>query len=514
MNINEMMEICDNAIDDDEDGLIDLNDPDCACSISTPKSLIPNPSFEERLCCPRGRSQLDCATGWIQASTPTTDFIHTCDWLGWEEFPPPLPYPDGNGIMGFRDGRVQSGENGVGEKNWKEYAGACLLSPLIANITYRFEFYVGFTPNSSPEIEITFFGTPDCQYLPFGGGDSGFGCPTNGDNWIQLGARRVSGFGSWIKTSIEVTPEVNINAIAIGPSCRATFATESTYYFFDNLILADLKAFEFKITEVNHPCDELFNLVMPDDPQFDYQWYKDGIALIGERSPALSRIHGEGAYQVKFESEDFCGLTEVYPHYIPFSTKNEKKGICAQQSYAFADKNLTVPGIYYDTLLTVNNCDSIIILELSVQSETPDTIQAKIFEGEKYREIKGHHYTKEGDHLAAITTDIGCDSLIFLQLEYYEVYIPNIFSPNGDGVNDRFTIQGGSDLLEIEELSIFDRWGNQIYTSTKEFENDGNGWDGFYNGSSVQAGLYVYHCVLTMDDNKPHPMSGTVLVSK
>ena len=39
-------EICDNAIDDDEDGLIDLNDPDCECLVIEPVSIIPNPSFE------------------------------------------------------------------------------------------------------------------------------------------------------------------------------------------------------------------------------------------------------------------------------------------------------------------------------------------------------------------------------------------------------------------------------------------------------------------------------------
>ena len=46
-------EICENGRDDDRDGLIDLNDPDCACAVIQPKSLIPNPSFEEFSCCPK-----------------------------------------------------------------------------------------------------------------------------------------------------------------------------------------------------------------------------------------------------------------------------------------------------------------------------------------------------------------------------------------------------------------------------------------------------------------------------
>ena len=84
-----LVEICDNAIDDDNDGLIDINDPDCECPIIEPISRIPNPSFEEKNCCPGSRSELNCADNWIQASAPTTDYLHTCGWMGWEQFPPP-----------------------------------------------------------------------------------------------------------------------------------------------------------------------------------------------------------------------------------------------------------------------------------------------------------------------------------------------------------------------------------------------------------------------------------------
>jgi hypothetical protein len=66
------VEICNNGIDDDGDGLIDLNDPDCDCSgfsnSTTVPSLIPNPSFEQMNCCPSSYSQMSCATTWVQLS--------------------------------------------------------------------------------------------------------------------------------------------------------------------------------------------------------------------------------------------------------------------------------------------------------------------------------------------------------------------------------------------------------------------------------------------------------------
>jgi len=178
------VEICDNGQDDDNDNLIDINDPDCICDIIELVSLIPNPSFEDMICCPSNRSQLNCADVWIQASEPTTDYMHKCGYSGWPDFPPPEPFPDGDGIMGFRDGRVRGGGNGAGNGNqngtqepfWKEYAGACLLSPLESGVKYRFQFDVGFVDfQKSPPINISFFGTSDCSNLPFGIGENDFG---------------------------------------------------------------------------------------------------------------------------------------------------------------------------------------------------------------------------------------------------------------------------------------------------------------------------------------------------
>lgn len=76
---NRPDEICNNAVDDDNDGLIDLNDPDCVCEVLEPISLIPNPSFEDMNCCPNDRSQLNCAAVWIfipNAFSPNQDGIN------------------------------------------------------------------------------------------------------------------------------------------------------------------------------------------------------------------------------------------------------------------------------------------------------------------------------------------------------------------------------------------------------------------------------------------------------
>jgi len=498
-------EICDNAIDDDLDGLIDLNDPDCECEFIEPVSLIPNPSFEDLNCCPDNRSQLNCAIDWIQASEPTTDLLHNCNWLGWDDFPPPMPFPDGDGIMGFRDGRVR--QNTDPEKNWKEYAGACLLSPLQANVSYRFEFDVGFVDSElSPPIEITFFGTTDCDNLPFGEGNRDFGCPTNGPGWVKLGSTDVAGgfSASWVKSFIEVIPENNINAIAIGPPCEGIEVDYSVYYFFDNLVLADFESFQFKIEELSHPCNENFLIEVPENSDFSYQWYKEGIALIGETFPRMSQMYGEGTYQVRIEDGISCRVSKGYLYNIPVFTNEIDRTICKDEVYTFGDQTLSESGQYEATFASTNNCDSTVILNLKVLGELADSLNAKILEGETF-ELNGNSFNSEGSYLLNFLSVAGCDSLVLLNLSFYQIYIPNVFSPNADGINDDFSVFGGPDLEEFN-LKVFNRWGALIH--------DGGDWDGRFKGDYVNPGVFTYLANFRTNDGKVRQRFGSVTVLK
>jgi len=65
-------------------------------------------------------------------------------------------------------------------------------------------------------------------------------------------------------------------------------------------------------------------------------------------------------------------------------------------------------------------------------------------------------------------------------------YMPNSFTPNGDGINDLFRLPPGS-AFHLEEFSIFDRWGNKVF-ATRDITK---GWDGKYNNEML-PGTYVY----------------------
>jgi gliding motility-associated-like protein len=505
------VEICDNAVDDDGDGLIDLNDRDCDCPVLLPTSLIPNPSFEEKKCCPFDRSQLYCATGWIQASEATTDFLHDCGWMGWDDLPPPLPFPDGKGCVGWRNGR-SGGPFGQGPvPNWKEYAGACLTAPLKAATSYRFEFYVGFTRAiNSPPTTIDFFGTPDCSYLPFGVGDENFGCPTNGPGWVHLGSVAISGVNSWKLTEITVIPTMDIHAIAIGPNCTPIPSDVNTYYFFDNLVLAETKEFELKISAKGHPCSDDFTLEIPYRDTLTYQWYKNGIALPGETSPQLKRTKGEGDYKVRVLSPYSCRVTPAYRHKIPVLYAEEKMVICYGDSYPFARQKLRYSGVYMDTLASIHQCDSIVRLTLEVMGENTDTVYAKIFDRESWK-VGPFNFTKPGEYDVRLLSYLGCDSLVHLVLGVYKMFIPNVFSPNGDGLNDYFTVFAGDDVKEILTLQVFDRWGGLIYETANLSEGESHdGWDGKRKGKLVEEGVYMYQIRVVFQDGKEREITGSL----
>ncbi len=292
-------EICDNGIDDDGDGLIDLNDLDCYCNNLLESSLIHNPSFEEYTCCPGNFGELDCAIDWVQASTATSDYLNTCNFVG-DEFiaEPPLPLPGVPGDGGFIGFFIQYGVM------YKEYAGACLAGSMSAGISYTLNLWLAQGSDSS-EIDLAIFGTPDCFDLPW----IGTSCPLDIDGWTTLGTQEVTlpGTGTWQEISITFTPTEDINAVAIGSNCFTPFAPGVGYFFMDEIILVE-DALIPAIESTGGWCtnDLILNRFTTEESG-DWQWYKDGVALVGETEETLNPIlYGPGVFTIRFENEDNC----------------------------------------------------------------------------------------------------------------------------------------------------------------------------------------------------------------
>lgn len=408
-------EICDDAIDNDGDGLIDLNDDDCICKDLFPQSLIPNPSFEERSCCPQDGSQLNCADSWIQASLATTDYMHTCGitspyWLGYTT---PLPFPDGQGAIGFRDGKPS-------RSDFKEYTGSRLLTPLEAGVAYRLDLFVGFhSDTSSQSFTFSIFGGEENNSIPFGGNDENFGCPTNGPGFVELGTVEISGRNEWKNVIFEFTPDDDYPVLVIGPGCETNpnYLLEP-YFYFDRITIAKLSEFVTPFTEiVGGLCDDYIELIFEGLPDNTYQWYLDGVALVGETSSnlILSPNNDFGNYNVLIETSSGCFLSESFELKDGDVLEEAMVEICEGESIDINGAAVSTAGVYEEITFISDICDSITQLEVivnpNVQVERFDTI----CEGDQFV-FEDLHVTEEGEYEVFGDTENGCELMTTVHL--------------------------------------------------------------------------------------------------
>jgi gliding motility-associated-like protein len=304
-------EICNNGIDDDGNGLVDLNDTiACACVVPAP-SLIPNSSFEQKSCCPSSYSQLNCAQGWIQASSATSDFMNACGYIAPAIANAGLtPFPDGNGIAGV-----------YSSTNYKEYIGACLTGPMLKDSSYSIQMSIASVPANNQlgscgavtyaPSDIVIYGSANCTDLPF----SGSGCPPA--QWLVLGSTTYTPVSSWGVITINFTPTININAIIIGAPCTLPPSYNQSscipYFVFDNLFL-NKTSLVTSITQSGGWCSHNDILTGNSVAGATYQWYLNGVAIVGQTALTLdvsSNNLPDGIYTLATTVGNNCSRTSI-----------------------------------------------------------------------------------------------------------------------------------------------------------------------------------------------------------
>lgn len=196
--------------------------------------------------------------------------------------------------------------------------------------------------------------------------------------------------------------------------------------------------------------------------------------------------------------------------------------ICEGEEYEFGSLILTVPGIYTQELVSSFGCDSTVQLELGLYDPVGASLELSsdtvLFGQSIFAEVidagAGAQFswtpeevvdcidcpevevlTEESLQLAVTVTDSnGCQQL--LEAELYvdrncdagRIELPNIFTPNGDGVNDQFgpLLPGG--LEQVLRFEVWDRWGELVYQN----EDGLLSWDGQRNGKEMPPDVYAY----------------------
>jgi len=302
-------EICDNGVDDDGDGLIDLNDgDDCFCGFGAYETL--EGDFEDYSCCPNNVTSfltdgVECLSdGWGSGSFASPDFFNTCDFMGGLIVPAiPEPIPSGNGAIGL-----------FMQDNYQESIGVCLDDPLLAGQTYEISFYLGFNEDlgfSSPlNVNMVVYGAQSCADFP----SNVVTCLDDDPGWEELGVISVSGStnNSWTLVEESLTINTDIEAIAIGPECYATYQ----YHFIDNIVILGSEPGD-PITQ-SGDCIDGVVLETPFVPGSTYQWYLDGVAISGANSNIynIPTSEDEGDYIVLVDDGIECTISPTLEVFI------------------------------------------------------------------------------------------------------------------------------------------------------------------------------------------------------
>lgn len=102
------------------------------------------------------------------------------------------------------------------------------------------------------------------------------------------------------------------------------------------------------------------------------------------------------------------------------------------------------------------------------------------------------------DFLVTVTDGAGCkiqERVTVIVRIIKDIWWPNVFSPNGDGINDLWNLKGKR-VTKIKTLNIYDRWGEMVYSA--QDLSDGNidnkvGWNGNFKGQKALPGVYVFY---------------------
>ena len=99
-------------------------------------------------------------------------------------------------------------------------------------------------------------------------------------------------------------------------------------------------------------------------------------------------------------------------------------------------------------------------------------------------------------------------------IEENQIYIPNAFSPNDDGINDRFLVFSREGLeTRIVELKIFNRWGALVFESKDvDLNSIMNGWNGESKGEKLDSGVYVYLIQIKFPNGKIKQFEGDITI--
>lgn len=503
-----MIEVCDNRIDDDGDGLIDAFDPDCQCNGRLSPNLVPNGQFNQTTGCCANLGEINCLSDWIVLG-PSPDYIS--DNCAESDLRPDVRFLTNTLNQGSaNDGYIFSVMQSVDGRQFTESLGVCLEQPMEAGKTYEVSFQLANLRNDAPDLLFSLLGIDFCDRLT--------AYDTRGNNSfceLQLPATTLGSVNSrdlttgWNNLSFAVSPAENIEAIFYAVECGSVSNGNDAvlYMVLDEVSIREQTAPPMvpAITLLGQPCEEAISLSIPWQVGATYQWYRDSIPIDGA-TDTLLRINEDlspisGSYQVLIRDlEGNCDLTEPYELIPPALFTQVFAGICEGDRYGFGEDWIDSTGVYRDTLNSVWGCDSIIELQLDVWSSSVLIQSASICAGENFA-FGGQMLSETGQYQDSLLNVLGCDSIIILDLLVAEevrssfadsvcsgeayFFAGELLTEEGTYRDTLQTTEGCDSIISLELTILPPSFGDTLYVEQPE----GTTYD-FQGSSYADAGVY------------------------
>jgi len=281
-----------------------------------------------------------------------------------------------------------------------------------------------------------------------------------------------------------------------------------------------------EVTNTNNGCTatDSVEVLPPTDVTTNFNFAIEPPSCFGEQNGAIN-ISPTDASDTYLYSLDGA----------PFFNSNQFTGL-ASGSYEIAIQNSS--GCEYDTLLVVDEgTDLTVELGSDIEIQLGDSLQLDAQLNVDTNSLRTLRWTntqnlscadclnpmtralKQTTSFDLFVEDVnGCiaeDNITIFVDRTRQIYIPNVFSPNGDGDNDVFMVFGGKDVLQIKSLQIYDRWGGKIFEATAFAPNDpAVSWDGTIPGNSTAASMssntFVYFVEAEFIDGEVEVFAGDV----
>ena len=145
---------------------------------------------------------------------------------------------------------------------------------------------------------------------------------------------------------------------------------------------------------------------------------------------------------------------------------------------------------------------------VTLDAGNPGSSYAWLPNGESTRTVQAGF---PGTYSVIVTTPLGCkaqgQTTVKDSCPIY-VWMPNVFSPNGDGKNDSLRWDGNVYSTKDYRFRVYSRWGEKLFDTKDMWQS----WDGYYNGKPVQTGVYVYRIEFIDSKEEIRRLEGDVTV--